>query len=360
MLKQILKKKQAQIIGIDIGSRAVKAVLLQETENGHEVAACACEYLPANVLVDRDVRDAEALSNTLRKVKLALKTKQDDIATAVSGSSVITKVVYMDKGMNDLELETQIELEADSLIPYPLDQVYLDFEELGDSKAAEEKVDVLLTAAHRDLIDTRVTVLQEVQFVPKVIDVETYALANALLHFAPVTDAEDEQPQPVVCANIGNNMMTLAAVQGDDVIYCKEHMFGSDVILQDLAIMNSLDKLEAERQLIQNELPATWRQDSLPQFVANLAQQLSRAIQMYASATGKGTPSSIMIAGGVACIEAINEELSREMNIQVEIFNPFAHLTISEQAAKQGAERLAPQMAIAAGLASRGFAPWHI
>ena len=354
----MLGKKKPQLIGIDVGTRSIKAVLLTPQGKGYQVQACACEMLGLNVLVDREVKDAEAFSNTLRKLKLALKVKKADIATAVSGPAVITKLVYMDKGMTDFELETQIELEADSLIPYPLEQVYLDFESLGDSEASEDKIDVLLTAAHRDLVDARVTLFREVEFEPKVVDVESYAFAKAIALFAKHNDTQQKGIK--VGVNLGSQVMTVVAVEGQQVLYSKDHQFGTDVLLQDIAIMNALDKLEAEKQMVANDLPETWRQDSLSPFITNLSQQLGRALQMLSGQIGGVAIEHIQLSGGGACLDGLTEQLSQEMSLEVSVFNPFAEMTFSEQATKQGAERIAPQFAIAAGLAYRGFEPWHI
>ncbi|MDN4503937.1 type IV pilus assembly protein PilM [Alteromonadaceae bacterium BrNp21-10] len=360
MLKDLLQKKTPQILGLDIGTRYVKAVLLSMTNGVCHVQGFACEPIVGNAFVDREIKNFDAVSNALRKVKMALKIKSKDVAVAVSGSTVITKVAFMDPDQTDIEMESQIEIEADSLIPYPLDEVYIDFEELGPSTMHEGKVDVLLSAAHRDMVDSRVTLLREVQFEPKVVDIEGYALGNAVNQFATFDTNTDGKSLPLCCISVGNSQLLISVVEDGQVIYAKEHNFGMDVLLQDLAIMNTLDKVEAEQQMLNNELPVTWKEDVLPQFISNLSQQIGRAIQMYVATSRKEQPKRILIAGGGACLDNIATELAADLAIEVETFNPFSHMQISEQIAAQGLEKIAPQLAIAAGLASRGFTPWHI
>lgn len=355
MLKQLFQKKVPQIIGLDIGTRYVKAVLLEKDAAQIKVLAFACEQINGNAFAEREIKDFDAVSNALRKVKLALKTKSKNVAVAVAGSSVLSKIVYMDPDQEDFELEGQIEIEADSLIPYPLEEVYLDFEELGESKTHIGKVDVLLSAAHKNMIDSRITLLREVQFEPKVMDIEGYALGNALRLFA-----DSEEDQSVCCINIGASLLQVCVVKNGNVIYSKEHAFGMDSLIYDLSLVHTLERQETEQQLVNGELPANWRQDTFPIFLANLNQHISRAMQMYISSTHAERPQSLYICGGGANISDIAADLENELSVNVTVFNPFANMQISEKVMQQGFEQYAPQLAIAAGLASRSFEPCHI
>lgn len=355
MLKDLFRKKVPPMIGLDIGTRFVKAVLLEESSGQYKVQNFACEPIMGNAFAEREIKDFDAVSNAIRKVKMGLKTKNKSIAVAISGSTVLSKIVFMDPDQSDLELEGQIEIEADSLIPYPLEEVYLDFEELGESKTHVGKVDVLLSAAHKDMVDSRITLLREVQFEPKVMDIEGYALGNALRLFYPKDD-----DTPVCCLNIGASQLQVCAVQNDRVIYSKEHNFGFDTLIQDLSMIHTLERQEAEAQLIGEELPSTWRQDTYPIFLSNLQQHISRAMQTYISTTQVSRPELLLISGGGAALPGLAADLENELAVQVKVFNPFDGMTISEKAEKQQFEKFAPQLAIAAGLASRSFSPWHI
>ncbi len=355
MLKQLFQKKAPQMIGLDIGTRFVKAVLLEKDGDQIKVQGYACEAIAGNAFAEREIKDFDAVSNAIKKVKLALKTKNKLVATAVSGSSVLSKIVYMDPDQNDFELEGQIEIEADSLIPYPLDEVYLDFEEVGESKTHAGKVDVLLSAAHKDMVNSRITLLREVQFDPKVMDIEGYALGNALRTFAT-----QEGDEPICCINLGASQLQVCVVKDGEVIYSKEHSFGLDTLIQDISLMHTLDRQEAEQQLINGELPGNWRQDTLPIFVSNLNQHISRAMQMYISSTHASRPQSILISGGGANIEGLSEELESELGVSISVFNPFESMTLSEKVQQQNLDKVASQLTIAAGLACRSFDSCHI
>ncbi|KXI29492.1 type IV pilus biogenesis protein PilM [Paraglaciecola hydrolytica] len=354
-MKNLFSKKAQQVIGLDIGSRFVKAVVLEKTSNKFSVQAFACEPIIGNAFVEREIKDFEAVSTALKKVKAALKFKNKFVAIAVSGSTVLNKIVYMQPGLSDYELESQIELEADSLIPYPLEEVYIDFEELSDSVNSSNKVEVLLSAVHKDIVDRRITLLGEVGYEAKIIDVENYALATAVSQFYPT-----EQDTNLCCLNIGATYIQFCAVNSGKVVYTKDHSFGMDSLIQDLVLLYNEERSHIEKQLQNNSLPDNWKLDSYPLFLANLQQHINRALQVYISATGAKRPERLLICGGACHIATIASDLTSELGIEVELFNPFANMTLSESLQNSDFNVFAPQLAIAAGLASRSFSPWHI
>jgi type IV pilus assembly protein PilM len=354
-MKAFLQKKASPILGLDIGTRFVKAVLLERSNDNYTVIGFACEPINGNAFVEREVKDFDAVSTALKKAKHALKNKKiKDVAIAVAGASALTKVVQMDPDQTDYQMEGQIEIEADSLIPYPLDEVYLDFEELGPSQTHVNKVNVLLSAVHKDTVDNRITLLREIPFEPKVVDIEGYAVANAVSYYY------QSEGQRVVCINLGASLLQVSVIHNGQVEYSKEHVFGLDSLLQDICTMQGLDRDEAQRQLVENSLPESWQQDTLPIFLSQLQQQINRAIQMYISTTHAQKPTKILFCGGGAVIKNVVPSLSEDMDIEIEIFNPFDNMQFGKHVNVEQITKLAPQLAIAVGLATRGFSQWHI
>jgi type IV pilus assembly protein PilM len=343
------------MIGLDIGTRFIKAVVLEKSANQYSLQAYACEPIMGNAFAEREIKDFEAVSHALKKVKLALKNKNKQVAIAVSGSTVLNKVVYMDPGQSDHELESQIELEADSLIPYPLNEVYIDFEEISDSQTNNNKVQVLLSAVHKELVDRRITLLGEVGYEAKIVDVEGYALGAAVATLHP--SAADET---VCCVNIGASHLQLCAVKNGQVIYTKDHNFGMDALIKDLTMLYSQERTQIEQQLTDGTLPETWKQDAYPMFLANLQQNINKAIQVYISATGQARPTSLLICGGGGHLTSLPEDLTADLGIEVILFNPFSSMQKAESIDPSFLEQVSSQLIIAAGLASRSFAPWHI
>jgi type IV pilus assembly protein PilM len=343
------------MIGLDIGTRFIKAVVIEKSGEQYILQAYACEPILGNAFAEREVKDFEAVSHALKKVKFALKSKHKSVAIAVSGSTVLNKIVYMDPGQTDHELESQIELEADSLIPYPLNEVYIDFEERSHTLTTNNKVEVLLSAVHKELVDRRITLLREVDYEAKIVDVESYALGAAVASFYP-----SKKQETVCCINIGASHLQMCAVRDKEVIYTKDHNFGMDVLIQDLTMLFSQDRSQIEQQLTDDTLPETWKQDAYPMFLANLQQNINRVLQVYISASGEVRPSSLLICGGGGHLTSLPEDLTADLGIEVMCFNPFANMAIADNINQGDLEQISGQLIIAAGLASRSFQPWHI
>jgi type IV pilus assembly protein PilM len=375
VFNKLLVKKTQHLIGLDIGTRYVKAILLEKTKQNTSVLAIACEPIIGNAFAEREVKDYEALSQALKKVKLSLKSKVKQVVIAVSGLAVINKLAYLDSDLTDVELESQIELEADSLLPYPLEEIYLDFERLAPSTSYPGKVEVLLSAVHKDMLDSRLTLLNEVGFEPKISDVEIYALANAFMHFAPNTPQNTtspipsnnlsvEQPEQGIadircCINIGASQLQFCAVTADKIIYTKEHNFGLDVLAQDTCSNYNLTRVDYDQQLTSHALPDTWQLDCYMLFQANLQQHITRAIQMYVSSSHQTPLQQIYICGAIGPFTNLADELTQELGIPVHVFNPLLDMHSDEKntalIATHGAN-----FAIATGLAIRSIAPCHI
>ncbi|MCW8852034.1 MAG: pilus assembly protein PilM, partial [Gammaproteobacteria bacterium] len=140
----LLKRKKSAILGLDISSTSVKLLELVQDGEKYRVQSLAIEPLPDNSVVDKNIQDVEAVGATIQKAVKKSGTKTKDAAVAVAGSAVITKVITMPTGLSDDELETQIEMEADQYIPYPLEEINLDFEVIGATENNPDTVDVLL------------------------------------------------------------------------------------------------------------------------------------------------------------------------------------------------------------------------
>jgi type IV pilus assembly protein PilM len=355
-MKSLFSKKAKTIVGLDIGTKYIKAVSLDISSSTTKVLSYACEPIAGTAFAEREIKDFDAISKTLKKVKLALKDRNKYCALAVAGSSVISKLVYMEPDQSDFELESQIELEADSLIPYPLSEVYLDFEELRMSESHDDKVAVLLSAAHRDLVDSRMTVVRENLLEPKIIDIESNALGEAFIQYMQEEIDEDDV---ICCLNVGASLLQLTVVQNKQVIYAKEHAFGLNKLNQDLSLIYGVDVHEVEQQIANNTAPEDWFSETLPSFYASLQQQIQRALQMYTSTTHKPPPCDLYLTGGVSNLPNVCDELNRELSVPVSLFNPFAGMEVSSKLNAEKLHSIAPQLTIAVGLATRKLESWQ-
>ena len=167
----LLISNKPNILGLDISSTSVKLLELAQDGDKYRVQSLAVEPLPDDAVADKNIQDVEAVGETIRKAVKRSGTKLKNAAVAVAGSAVITKVIPMPAGLSDSELEAQIEMEADQYIPYPLEEINLDFEIIGESEHNPETVDVLLAASRSENIELLSAALAIVGVTPKVVDV---------------------------------------------------------------------------------------------------------------------------------------------------------------------------------------------
>ncbi|MFD2165493.1 pilus assembly protein PilM [Thalassotalea euphylliae] len=359
MLSKLWKKKASMMVGIDIGSHAVKAVLLSQGDDGYVLEDFAIEPMPRGAIVDREIQDIEAVGKIIAKVRKKIASSIKLAAVAVSGQTVITKVIYMDVVLSDEELAGQIEVEADSLIPYPLDEVSLDFEKLAVNESDPSKINVLLSAARTESVEARVAALEAGGFTTKVVDVESYAISRT--HDLCISQLpEDASNKMVAMVDIGATMTLFSATNEGEHVYSRDQLFGGEQYTRSIVSYYNQSFEEAESAKVSDNLPPNYRFEVLAPFHTILVQQIRRAIQMFLTSSGYEKVDYLVISGGTALVEGVQELLTEELGIFTVVANPFDGVEISDNIDRAEVSKVAPQLMVAAGLALRSFTPWHI
>ena len=359
MLSQLLSKSSPRVVGIDIGSHAIKAVLLNETDSGYRLEALAIEPMPKGTMVERNIQDIEAIGNIIAKLKRKIPKSIKSAAVAVSGQTVITKVIFMDVTLSDAELESQIAIEADSLIPYPLDEVSLDFEKLSTNEADPSKMNVLLSAARTESVEARVGALESAGLTAKVVDVENYALSRAMdVYYQQLPS--DAFNKCVAVVDIGAVLMLVSVVLGGETIYTRDQVFGGDQYTNSIVgyYNKSFDEAEIGKTTV--DLPPNYTFEVLAPFQTALLQQVRRAVQMFLTTSGKEQIDYIVLTGGTAMIEGLDRLLIEELGVHTIVAEPFHNMEISPHVDRNILQHHRTQFAIATGLALRSFSSCHI
>lgn len=359
MLSQLFKKPSSMMVGIDIGSHCIKAVLLQEIDAGLRLEALAIEPMPKGAMSERSIQDIEAIGNVIAKLKRKIPKSVQRAAVAVSGQTVITKVIFMDVSLTDAELESQIAIEADSLIPYPLDEVNIDFEKLAINEADPSKVNVLLSAARTESVQARVGALETANLKAAVVDVESYALSRAMdVYYQQLPS--DAYNKCVAVVDIGAVLMLVSVVQEGETIYTRDQVFGGDQYTNSIVAYYNKSFDEAEIGKTTGDLPPNYTFEVLAPFQTSLLQQVRRAVQMFLTTSGKEQVDYIVLTGGTAMIDGLDRLLIEELGIHTVVAEPFANIEISAKVDRNMLQRHRTQFAIATGLALRSFSSCHI
>ncbi|TVQ86656.1 MAG: pilus assembly protein PilM [Chromatiaceae bacterium] len=352
-----LRRKQRPLLGIDISSTAIKLIELASTpdtaDEFYRVETFAIEPLPANAVVENKLADVESVGQIIARAVSRSGTRAKRTAVAVSGSAVITKVIAMNAALSDAEMEAQIQLEADQYIPYPLEEVNLDFDVLGPTAGNTEMVDVLLAASRRENVDDRVSALEIAGLVAEIVDVEAYAMENACgLLLGGI--GNDIREQTVAVVDIGATT-SLQVLHAGRTVYTREQNFGGNQLVEEVQRRYTLSLEQALERIETDKLPENYHIEVLGPYQEALAQQIARALQFFYSASSFNRADHIILAGGAASIPHIDALIEERLGFPVAIANPFEQMAIGPRVNQATLQRAAPSLMVAVGLALRSF-----
>jgi len=350
----LIKKKANTLLGIDISSTTVKLLELSRSGNRYKVEAYAVEPLPPSAVVEKNIVELEGVGQALEKVLARSRTSLKQSAVAVAGSAVITKTIEMDAGLDDDEMEEQIKLEADQYIPYPLDEVAIDFEVQGPSPRNPDRVEVLLAACRRENVDIREAALALAGLDAKVVEVEAYAMERACdLVIDQLDGNRDELTVAVI--DIGATMMTLSVLSKGRIIYTREQLFGGKQLTDEIQRRYGLSQEEAGLAKKQGGLPDDYESEVLSPFKDAVVQQVSRSLQFFFAGGQYNDVDYILLAGGTASIPGLDQLIQQKIGTTTLVANPFANMTLSNKVNAVALSNDAPALMIACGLAMRSF-----
>nr|MBO2512497.1 pilus assembly protein PilM [Gammaproteobacteria bacterium] len=349
------RRKKRPLLGLDITTSSVKLIELVENGRGYRVESYAAEPTPPNSINEKAIVDAEAVGEAVRRAVKRSGTKTREVAIAISGDAAITKVIQLPKGLNESELEGQVELQADQYIPFPMEEVSFDFEVLGESERDPDMMDVLLVATRTENVEQRQAAVEAAGLVARVVDVEAFAVENAcqlLTHQMP----DGGQDKYIAIVDFGASTTTFSVLKDLKIIYTRDFAFGGQLLTEEIMRTYGLSMEDAGRAKKEGGLPQNYQPEVLDGFIDDMSQQVSRSLQFFlASGSGREQPDQILVCGGCANIPGVADVIGSRVGIPTEIGNPLGQMKLSSRARAQGVEKDATALLTACGLALRSF-----
>jgi type IV pilus assembly protein PilM len=349
----LFSTKTPPLIGVDISSTAVKLLQLTPAGGRYRVEHYAVEPLPPNAVVEKNIVEVEAVGEAIKRALARSGAKTRFAAAAVAGSAVITKVIPMPADLSEDDLESQIQGEANQYIPYPLEEVSLDFEVLGPVKDNPDMMNVLLAASRTENVDVRVAALDIGGLVARVVDVEAFAMENAYKLIADQLSVPKDATVAVV--DIGATMTTLIVLKNQRTIYTREQVFGGKQLTDEVMRRYGLSYEEAGLAKRQGGLPESYEIEVLEPFKEAMVQQISRLLQFFFAGSEYTKVDQVVLAGGCASISGIAEMVEEQLGVPAIVANPLAGMALSGRVQAQTLQQDAPALMIACGLALRSF-----
>jgi len=341
------------LIGVDISSTAVKLLQLGQSGGRYRVEHYAVEPLPPNAVVEKNIVEVEAVGDAIKRALARSGSKVKHAAAAVAGSAVITKMIPVQGNLSEDELEDQVEFEARQYIPYPIEEVSLDFEVLGPVPGNPELVNVLLAASRTENVEIRQSALDLAGLTPRVVDVEAFAMENA---YQLIADQLAVQKDALVAlVDVGATMTNLNVLRNQRSIYTREQVFGGKQLTDEVVRRFGLSYEEAGLAKRQGGLPESYEVEVLEPFKEAMVQQISRLLQFFYAGSEFNRIDQIVLAGGCASITGIAEMIEEQLGVPTIVANPLANMSLGPRVQAHALAQDAPAMMIACGLALRSF-----
>ena len=354
-LGSLFSSQPAPLLGVDISSSGVKLVELGRDKAGNLVLErCAIEPLERGWISDGNIEKFDEVAEALRRLVKKSGTKTKNVAMALPPSAVITKKIILPGGMTDQELEIQVESEANQYIPFPLDEVSLDFCVIGPSSTSAGDIEVLLAASRREKVQDIQGLAEAAGLNPVVVDVESYAsrlAAGRLIENLP----NKGQGLIVALFEIGSLTTSMQVMRDDEVLYDRDQAFGGAQLTQLIVRQYGFSAEEAESKKRSGELPEDYEATVLKPFIDTMVQELGRALQFFFTSTPHNKVDYIMLAGGSAALPGLTAAITQHTSFPCSLLNPFDGLEIGDGIRLKKMTREAPSYLTSCGLALRRF-----
>lgn len=344
-----LFKRKKELVGIDIGSSSVKLVQLTAEKDGYRLLNLGIVPLPHEAIVDNSLMDTAAVVKAVKDLVGSLGVTSKDVVCSISGNAVIIRKIVLPTVTAE-ELEEQISWEAEQYIPFDIKDVHVDFQILGADPADPAKIQVLLVASKKDIINDYVAIFGDAGLNLAVMDVDAFAVQNAY----ELNGGPSEEVRALV--NVGAGIMNINVVKDGLTLFTRDVQMGGQQYTEELQKQLGYNSDEAEtRKMLAGELDDPHLNEVIERVNESLAQEIRRSIDFYNStAVHEDRIAALSISGGCSKIHGLKDAVRARLGIEVDLLNPFAHLKYDEKLFDPDyLNEIAPLMAVGVGLAMR-------
>jgi type IV pilus assembly protein PilM len=342
--------KSKNVVGLDIGSSAIKLVELKEKKGGYELVKLGVERLSPEAIVDGSIMDSSMVVETISKLNSEKGVKNSNYATSLSGHSVIIKKISL-PAMSADELAESIQWEAEQYIPFDINDVNLDYVPLTPPGSGDN-IEVILVAVKKEKINDYTSVISQTGKNPVLVDVDAFALQNAY-----EMNHDVDEGKVIGLVNIGASVTNVNVLSGSNSLFWRDITFGgnqyTDAIQRELSLsFEQAEELKRGRpqgdHTIQQVIPI------LNSVSEDFAGELRKTLDFFTATSGAERVDEIVLAGGGSGVLNLDAILRDKFGIPVTILDPFRRVTVDEgEFNPEELAEIAPSMAIAVGLAIR-------
>jgi type IV pilus assembly protein PilM len=338
-------RKASEIFGLDIGSSSVKALQLQAAGSSYRLSALGIAPLPPDAIADGTIKDPPTVVEAIRTAVSKAGIRETDTAIAICGRELIIKKVQIPQ-VPAKEVHDVVQLEAEHHIPFAIDEVFLDYHTVGQHNA---QIDLILVAVKKSKVLEYAAVVEEAGLVPIIVDVDSFALGNQFERNFP-----EEQGEAVALIDIGASIMKTNVVRAGSTIFARDIPFGGNNYTQAIAQQLKIPFEQAEAAKLGRDVGIRWEAvvPALEAVSRELSLEVQRTFDYFASTAESERIGKIVLAGGCAQLPGLNDYLSSNWGIPVELARPFERIEVDPAYAEE-VTAAGPGLAVAVGLALR-------
>jgi len=338
--------KQQKTVGLDIGSGLIKLAVIDHGGSRPTLTKVAITNVLADAIVEGEIMDPGVVAEAVKGLLVSAGVKHKRAVVAVGGRDVIVKKIQVDR-MNQADAYDVVRWEAQQYVPFDIEGVELDFQVL-DPDGSGLQMDVLLVAAKRELVETKLTLLGEAGLDAAVVDVDAFALHNAFELNYP-----SEQEGITALINIGHEVTNVNVVQDGVPLLTRDLSVGTRKFREDLQRERGIPAEDAEQMLQGYE-----RTPELESCVQNRGDEIAvgveRASAFLQTSSRDARIRRVFCAGGGSRVPGLADAMSERLRIPVEVANPLQGLDVSGGAFEGlNMDEVAPLLMQVIGLALR-------
>ncbi len=344
--------RKKDTVAIDIGSSSIKLIQMNQTKKGWELKKLGIGYLPPEAIVDGSIIDSMTVTNTLKELIKEHNVKVKSAVSSLTGHSVIIKRVNLPV-MTEEELAESIQWEAEQYIPFPISEVNIDFQILGEDTEGRGQMDVMLVAVKKDVINDYVNVIKEAGLNPVIVDVDSFALENMMEINYPITPEET-----IAIVNIGASITSISILAGGITIFTRSIPMGGNQFSEEIQRQLNISFKDAEDLKMGKREIEGVDTDTLLSAIesvsTNLSFEVKRSVDFFLGAGQGAYVNKIYLSGGGSRIQGLQGIMQERTAIPVEMVNPFKNVGFNPSYFDpQYLKEAGPNFAVAVGLATR-------
>ena len=348
------KGKRKKLLGLDIGSASVKVLELSMSNGSCRVESCALEALPPDAVVEGNISDVEEVGEALKRARSRSGSRVSRAVVAVGGPAVTARTIVVDSSLSDMDILERITADADRYVPFPLDEVAIDFEVRGLSEHHPEQAEVLLVACRRKDIAGLCEILHAAGLEPAVVEPEGQAVERLFELLEPQLGRQVGE-LVVALADIGATATTLWVLVDGQVVFSRGQPIGGRQLVKAIQERYSLPFQEADNAVRRGGLPGDFAESVLQPFNEEVAGHLSRLLRFFYSSTHYTDVDRILLIGGAASAPGLLDALQNALQAPTAVADPFAGMSVSPLIDADTLAADAPALALCCGLAMRSF-----